>query len=284
MNELPSPKISIVLPVFNGERYLADAIRSCLAQSERGLELIVVDDASTDGTPDILHRLAAEDGRIRRHRNAANLRLPASLNEGFRHARGRYWTWTSDDNCWAPTALARLSGILDATPDCQIAYADYTTIDAEGAVLERQTAGDVRRLGHSNVIGPCFLYRAAVHTALGGFDETAFLAEDYDFWLRAASRFRFVHVAEDLYRYRTHPASLGVSRSAEVQAAVERVLTRHVRDLPRPMRADAFSRLFALSRARSDRPAMVRAALGWAIAAPLAFVRSVPSQILRLRP
>lgn len=281
MTRSPEPKISIILPVFNGQRYLADSIDTCLAQSERDLELILVDDASTDRTPDIIRRAAAQDARIRSLRNATNLRLPASLNEGFRHARGRYLTWSSDDNRWAPHAIARLAGVLDATPDHDVVYADYTTIDAEGKVLQRQAAGSVQSLGHSNVIGPCFLYRSSVYTALEGFDESTFLAEDYDFWLRAASRFRFFHLAEDLYEYRIHPGSLSASQRAQVQAAVETVLTRHVATLPRRMRAEAYARLHLLARVRGDRSATWRACIGWAAAAPFDLARAMASRVLR---
>src|ERR1043165_1952652 len=96
-----NPVISIVLPSFNGSTYLSKSIDSCLSQTYSNLELILVDDASTDDTPRIMQQYAAQDSRVRVLQNATNRKLPASLNIGFRAARGRYLTWTSDDNLYA---------------------------------------------------------------------------------------------------------------------------------------------------------------------------------------
>src|SRR5687767_2807233 len=124
-----TPLISIVLPTYNGERYLAEAIESCLAQTCRDWELILVDDASSDGTPAVIARYARQDPRVRAIRNPANRKLPGSLNAGFARARGDYFTWTSDDNCYRATALAEMRAALAADPAVDIVYAGYTLID-----------------------------------------------------------------------------------------------------------------------------------------------------------
>src|SRR5688572_20908989 len=97
--------VSIVLPTFNGSRYLAESIESCLAQTYRAWELIIVDDCSTDETPSIIKSFEARDSRIRSIRNQKNLKLPGSLNAGFAEAKGALFTWTSDDNLYRPNAL-----------------------------------------------------------------------------------------------------------------------------------------------------------------------------------
>ena len=99
------PLVSIVLPVYNGEKYLRESLDSILAQTMEDWELIAVDDCSKDATPQILADYAASDSRIRVMRNAENQRLPRSLNIGFAEARGEFLTWTSDDNAYAPEAL-----------------------------------------------------------------------------------------------------------------------------------------------------------------------------------
>src|SRR6516162_6752271 len=99
------PLISIVLPTFNGARYLREAIESCLHQSYPNWELILVDDASTDETPSIIADYLARDRRVTSLRNPVNRKLPGSLNAGFAQARGELLTWTSDDNCYRPHAL-----------------------------------------------------------------------------------------------------------------------------------------------------------------------------------
>src|SRR5215468_4846876 len=104
-----APLVSVVLPTYNGSRYLRGAVESVLAQTLADFELIVVDDCSTDATPALVAELAARDPRIIAVRHEANRKLPGALNTGFARARGRYFTWTSDDNLYAPAALARLA-------------------------------------------------------------------------------------------------------------------------------------------------------------------------------
>ena len=103
---LTSPLVSIVLPVYNGEQYIAGAIDSILAQEYGNFELIVIDDGSTDRTPKILERFLS-DQRVRVIRQD-NQRLPAALSEGFRHAAGDLYTWTSADNLMKPECLGLL--------------------------------------------------------------------------------------------------------------------------------------------------------------------------------
>ncbi len=214
----------MVLPVHNGARWLAAALDSVLAQSFADFELICVDDASSDGSPAILADYAARDPRISVRRCAANVGLPAALNHGFAAARGALHSWTSDDNLLRPDMLARLVAALDANPDAGVAHSDYQVIDDDGAAQGRVSVGPVDRLLLGNNIGASFLYRAEVTAALGGYGAHLFGAEDYDFWLRAAARFRFVTLAEDLYLYRKHGGSLTNQRAAQIQALVSDVV------------------------------------------------------------
>ena len=236
-------RVSIVLPVRNGARYLAESVRSVEAQSLRDWELIAVDDGSTDATPEILATLAAQDGRIRVVRNDPALCLPGALNRGFEAAQGSLLTWTSDDNVFRPEALASMVATLEQRHEADVVYADYTLIDGDGRELERRSVPQIEHLGYSNVVGPCFLFRRHVWQALGGYADDLFLAEDYDFWLRAVARFRFLRLASDLYLYRTHPGALGTSRRYEVGLATARALERSLPLLPRRMRFAAMTRL-----------------------------------------
>ena len=97
--------ISIVLPIYNGEKYMRKSIDSVLAQTYANWELLIVDDGSTDNTAIIAQEYAANDSRIRYYKNSENMRLPKTLNRGFSLAWGDFLTWTSDDNYYYPTAL-----------------------------------------------------------------------------------------------------------------------------------------------------------------------------------
>ena len=101
----PNLTASIVLPVFNGDRYLQQALESCLQQTHRNLEILVVDDGSTDGTADIIAEQAARDPRIISIQNDQNLGLPSALNIGFARAKGEFLTWTSHDNFYESNAI-----------------------------------------------------------------------------------------------------------------------------------------------------------------------------------
>jgi FkbM family methyltransferase len=226
---LNGPLVSIVLPTYNGSRYLNDAISSCLNQTYRNLELIVVDDCSTDGTPEILQERAAQDARIRVVTHATNKKLPAALNSGFAQARGKYLTWTSDDNLYQPHAIGSMVSALTAQPDAAVVYTSYSVIDDAGQLVNTMPAKRPGELVLGNIVGACFLYTDAVQEAVGPYDESLFLAEDYDFWLRAAQRFRFVPLHDDLYWYREHQQSLSASRCIEFSAAYCKAVSKSLR-------------------------------------------------------
>lgn len=224
----PAPRVTVVLPVHNGAAFLDAAITSILAQTFRDFELICVDDGSTDDTPAILRRHALGDRRVRIITNSPNKGLPGALNTGFAAARGTLHTWTSDDNIARPDMLARLVAALDAAPDASIAYADFSVIDAEGRVTGFQKMGPASEILLGNRIGAAFLYRAEVTRTLGGYDEALFGVEDYDFWLRAARRFDFVKLDEDLYLYRRHEASLTDRRALRIHRLGSHILRREL--------------------------------------------------------
>ena len=111
------PRVSIGLPVFNGERYLARAIESVLGQDFRDLELIVCDNASTDRTPEICAAYARRDARVRYFRNPRNLGAGPNYDRCFRLARGEYFKWAAHDDRLAPDYLSRTVAALDAAPE-----------------------------------------------------------------------------------------------------------------------------------------------------------------------
>lgn len=224
------PAISIVLPTHNGARYLADSIRSCLNQTCGDFELLVVDDASTDNTPEIVQGFSA-DGRVRYLRSDHNLKLPGALNRGFEEARADLVTWTSDDNLYEDRALEVMASAFQARPRIDLVYADYRVIDPDGNVLREHHCADPDYLVERNIVGACFLYRRSVMERVGPYETQTFLAEDYDFFLRAfLAGCRFQHLPELLYRYRVHEGSLGSTFGAgHVDEVAEAVRRRHLR-------------------------------------------------------
>lgn len=201
--------ISIVLPVYNGEKYLRESIDSVISQTYPNWELLILDDCSTDQSPQIAKAYAEADDRIRYFRNEKNLRLPGNLNRGFSLAKGDYLTWTSDDNRFLPEALEKMLAALKAS-GAKFAFASCRVIDEKGKQVEwitvdQNSAGDI--VG-SNSVGACFLYSREVYETIGDYDPDLELVEDYDYWQRVLARFKATPIEEELYEYRWHGGAL----------------------------------------------------------------------------
>lgn len=246
------PNISVVLPTHDGSRHLDESIGSVVAQTHKAWELIVVDDASGEACAQKIESWVARDERIRAIHLPRQRKLPGALNEGFRHARGAYWTWTSDDNRYHPSALARLLEELESHPEIDVVHSDYVRMGEGGERLGPSRVGPAEQLMDRNGIGPCFLYRREVHEELGGYDEQLFLAEDYDFWLRASLQFGFRAIHECLYFYRVHEGSLTARHAREVELAAQRAVERQSHRLPRETLARLWLRWADASFARND--------------------------------
>lgn len=199
--------ISIILPVYNGEKYLEQALQSCLNQTYKNFELIIVDDASTDNSLSIVKKFENKDDRIKVLLNVKNLSLPSSLNVGHKHAKGEYITWTSDDNILKPYFLSSLYKAI-TREYCDVVFSDYDIIWSNGELKRKHISGPIPYLILGNIIGASFLYRKEVFWELNGFDVSLFLLEDYHFFLKAALKYKFYHLEENLYQYRLHEESL----------------------------------------------------------------------------
>lgn len=207
-----SPLISIILPVYNGEKYLNKAICSCVQQTYDNLEIIIVNDASTDNSLQIAYNWAKRDSRIKIITNKQNLKLPASLNIGHLEAKGDYLTWTSDDNLYAKNAISDLYIHLKEY-DCDIIYSEYVTINDSGNPTGISHLKEIEYLVYYGVIGACFLYKKEVFERNKGYDEKLFMVEDYDFWLRALRHSSYRKIENPgLYHYRYHSKSLTTER------------------------------------------------------------------------
>ncbi|MFQ3296160.1 MAG: glycosyltransferase involved in cell wall biosynthesis [Polaribacter sp.] len=204
---MSNPFVSIILPVYNGEKYLSKSIESCLNQTYRNIELIIVNDCSTDKTLEIVDGYLKLDSRIKVLTNSANKRLPASLNIGHLQAQGDYITWTSDDNLYLPNAIEVMMNQIHLKK-VDFVYADFIQINNKGKDLRVFKFEEPEELIWRNVIGACFMYSRELYEVNQGYNESLFMVEDYDFWLRAFMRFKFFHIDEILYKYRIHENSL----------------------------------------------------------------------------
>lgn len=214
MNVQRIPRVSIGLPVFNGERYLASTVESLLAQTFEDFELIITDNASTDQTEEICRRYAARDARIRYERAAENRGAAWNFNRSFHLAHGEYFKWSAHDDLHQPMFVQRCVEVLDADPDVILCFTRTEFIDNQGRHLrEYLFPVDVDRASRREL----FLVYAAgghiMHEIFGVIRSAAlrggplignFVGSDHILVGTLALRGRFHQVPELLFQHREH--------------------------------------------------------------------------------
>lgn len=233
-------KVSVILPVYNGDDYVTLSIESVLNQTYENFELIIIDDGSTDGTPEIVDRFAEKDGRIRVI-HQENRKLPKTLSRGFRLARGEYLTWTSADNIMHSEFIERFVENMRKYPDVDMFYGNMKLIDEVGNEIKENSwrpekdhpenvmlPWNILELNTypSNYIGAAFMYRYGVAQIIEDYASNRYGIEDYDYWMKVNDLLTLRHVdfTEPLYCYRFHSKSL-TSRDKELKITENRYMT-----------------------------------------------------------
>lgn len=204
-----SPTISIIIPVFNGERFIAEAIECALCQSELNVEIIVIDDASTDGTARIVAEKSAvlPVGRIVYLRNEINMERSVSRNRGADHAKGDFLFFLDYDDLWQNNYLKRVLEAFKKDGADIIYSVPRTFIDENGAILRvshKTYPTDEQQVIFSSRVG----YPTATafrRTSFPGYIDTCILREDWEIFLRAVLSGLTVRLLdEDLVQIRSH--------------------------------------------------------------------------------
>lgn len=243
------PKVSVVMPVFNGERYVAAAIESILAQTEDDFEFIVFDDASDDHTVNIAKQYAARDRRIRIEAGRRNRGAATRLNQGIDLARAPVIAHMDADDISMPQRLETQLRRLSDRPDLVLLGSKVVVIDPDGDPLavmggalthEEIDSGLMSRTGQL-VYQPTIVYRKSAAKDVGGYNEDYSAAQDLDFFLKMAEAGRIENLPEPLLQYRRHFAAAGYARIAEQERAIDHALAaaRRRRRLPPPNEDEA---------------------------------------------
>jgi len=223
--------LSVITPVYNLEKYVGGCIESVLGQTLQDLELIVVDDGSTDDSAAVVSRYAARDSRVRGFRGP-NRGVSHARNVALQHARGRYFAFLDGDDEWEPAFAMTLVRLLDRRPEFAVVSGNARNMG--GGVLDGRPvlpwpdeAREIRfvdMIEHDEAVFIMSVFRRELFETIGGFNEALFRGEDYEFWLRAAAAgFRFITHPEPLARYRRRPGSSS-SNSAAMFEAMMKVL------------------------------------------------------------
>ncbi|UYN88677.1 MAG: glycosyltransferase family 2 protein [Anaerolineales bacterium] len=221
------------MPVYNGLPFLNDAIDSVLSQTLSDFEFICIDDASTDGSAEVIS--AVQDPRWHWVRNRRRSGLSKALNRGLRMARGAYWARMDADDISLPRRLEAQAHFLDANPDVSMvgAWAQTLGLPREQVWKLPATAEEIQAemLFNSALVHSAVMLRRKDFLSKGfHYDPTIERAQDYDLWERAARRLCFANLQEVLLHYRIHAGQVGYAfgvQQAETAAAVRaRQLTR----------------------------------------------------------
>src|SRR5271163_3197554 len=229
-----TPRVTLGIATYNRDTYLAEAVTSCLAQDYGDFELLVVQDGTTNTLIDeLLERF--DDPRLRVVCHERNRGIAAAYNTFVREGRGELIAMLGDDDVCLPDRLRRQVALFERFPDTGVVHGDATVIDADGRVTGPWHSRDFTPAAlmqsflrsHNHLVDPTRMVHRRVYEQVGGYDDRYPLANDLDFWLRAARSFRFRHCpGGPLSAIRRHGANASdelAGRAAEV-ADVEAIL------------------------------------------------------------
>jgi len=261
-----TPTVTVLIPVFNRERFVDDAIRSVIEQDFADFELLLVDDGSTDRTPAVLEAWRQRDDRVVVVTSPTNQGIPDALNLGLAHARGRHVARLDSDDLMMPHRLARQAAVLDARPDVVLVSSAYDIVDVDGRHLATWTGEPPEAtaflLNFFNVVGGGgqVMFRLADVLAEGGYARQYPSTEDYDLWVRLSQRGRIETLPLVGMTKRTH-ADQSLKRYASVKRVHWTAIMRSALEpyLRRPVRDDEIAALVSLWR-HDDRVGMSRIA------------------------
>lgn len=213
-----APAVSVIMPAYNAEAFLPTAVESVLRQSLADLELLIVDDGSSDRTVEIARGFAARDPRVR-VLEQPNAGPGPARNTGFRAAAGRLFAFLDSDDEWDPAFLAEQVAVLDARPDIDVVVGNALN---RGGARDRQPArplrGHLRPITLAEILADetCLfimaVFRREAVEAIGGFDPALLTNEEYEMWIRAAlAGFTFTRHTKPLGWYSCRPGSLSSS-------------------------------------------------------------------------
>jgi glycosyltransferase involved in cell wall biosynthesis len=218
------PFVSVLMPAYNAARYVAEAVESILNQSYTNFEFLIVDDGSTDDTPEILKRYAHRDPRIHLI-SRPNTGLVVALNEMLAKARGEYIARMDADDIALDMRFEKQVTYLNNHPECVLVGSRVQIIDPEGgeltvlgqALSHEQIVDDFLANRGQIIYHPAVMFRRQVVMDLGGYDDEMVEAEDLDLFLRLAEVGRIINLPEPLLKYREHLKKSGRVRAERVE-------------------------------------------------------------------
>lgn len=231
------PTVSILMSVYNGERYLLSAVESVLGQTFSNWEFIIINDASTDTSASILNRYAQKDKRFKIITNVVNLGLTKSLNVGLSHCSGQFIARLDVDDCWSEEKLQKQIDYLNAHPAISVCGSQGWYLSDNGDRIGEKNlplssaAIKTKLLFNNQLIHSSWLARASALKEMNGYNPEFKYSQDYELLLRLAGAGHSLgNVSERLVGWRVRPDSLSWSNKRQEWAAIKArwyAITRH---------------------------------------------------------
>ncbi|MDX1590157.1 MAG: glycosyltransferase [Oleiphilaceae bacterium] len=250
------PLVSVITPTFNRAGFIGEAVQSVLDQTVTQLELIVVDDGSTDDTRAVLASLMA-DPRLR-YFYQPNQGQSVARNLALSHARGDFICFLDSDNVWPRDKLATQLEVFREHPQVDVVYGDIITIDEQGHEISRKNMR--RHSGH--IVFPMLkdncvsmnttMARKSCFDEMGGMSGQRRVADDYDLWLKFSARYRFYYRPEYLAYYRVMKDQISSDKTRRFETN-EAIIRDFRRDYPQALPAAQFNEAFAFFYTRKAR-------------------------------
>lgn len=229
-----SPRVSVIMGVYNGDDYLAEAMESVLGQTLVDFELLAIDDGSVDGSWPVLETFAARDRRVVLVRHHGNLGLTRTLNEGLSMARGEYIARLDADDVAFPERLARQVSFMDCHAEVGVS-GTWARETGSNVVREMPTEDGPIRCGmlfSNTLLHPTVILRRDLLVRTNAhYDPSYRQAQDYDLWTRLTPHTRFANLPQILVQQRIHPDQISALHAVPQETYADQVRLRQLRQL-----------------------------------------------------
>lgn len=223
--------VSVLMPVYNAEKYLSESIKSILFQTFRNFEFVIIDDASMDGSWKIIREYAAKDKRIKLFRNKSNLRTTRTLNRGLKVTKGKYIVRMDADDWSYPDRIEKQFKFMEKHPEIGVSGGVIEVCDKELNVINKRgyplTDKKIRKkiFRYSPFAHPATIWRTDILKKLGGYNENLPLSQDYELYFRVGKISKFGNLDDTLLKLRTHDDSSSIvkGRYQEQYAVYSRI-------------------------------------------------------------
>lgn len=237
-------KVSIIICSYNRANYISQALDSILAQTYQSYEVLVIDDASSDNTEEVVKKYLPLDRRIKYFKNEKNLGIARSRSKGIILSQGEYIAMLDSDDYWLGVDKLKMQiEILEADKEVGLIGTGIICIDENGKELKKDIFAsddkDIRSriLAKNQFAQSSVVFRKDAYKLAGGYQEKFTVCEDIDLWLAIGNKYKFANLVEPLIAYRIHGGGISKSRKLEIAQTTDAIINKYKKNYPNYYRA-----------------------------------------------